>query len=126
MDRREHLKLLLAGSVGAGLFLGTSCTTEDQQTGRQIIDQGGGYGYGRTDEETARDARLYEETFFTEMEFNMVSVLADIIIPADETSGRATDAVVPEFIDVTMKDQPSLQLVTCGGLRGIDNRGNHR
>src|SRR5690625_6149705 len=99
MDRREHLKLLLAGSVGAGLFLGTSCTTEDLQTSRQIIDQGGGYGYGRTDEETARDARLYVETFFTEMEFNIISVLADIFIHAYVTYGSAPDEGVREFIE---------------------------
>lgn len=126
MDRREHLKLLLAGSVGAGLFLGTSCTTEDQETSRQIIDQGGGYGYGRTAEETARDDQLNADTFFTDMEYSMVSVLADIIIPADSDSGSATDAGVPDFIEFTMKDQPSMQLVTRGGLMWLNSQCNQR
>src|SRR5690554_7490359 len=64
----------LAGSVGAGLFMSTSCTPEDEETSRQIIAQEG-YGYGRTPEETERDARLNADTFFTETEFAMVTVL---------------------------------------------------
>lgn len=50
MDRREHLKLLLAGSFGAGLFM-TSCTKEDREKSEEIIERGAGFGYGRTDEE---------------------------------------------------------------------------
>lgn len=126
MDRREHLKLLLAGSVGAGLFMSTSCTTEDQETSRQIIDQGGGQGYGRTAEETEHNERLNADTFFTDVEYSMVSVLADIIIPADSESGGATDAGVPDFIEFTMKDQPSMQLVTRGGLMWLNTQCNQR
>ena len=79
MDRREHLKLLLAGGVGSALFLSTACTEEDRRRSEEIIAENGGSGYGRTEEEKERDARLHAETFFTEEEMAMVAVLADII-----------------------------------------------
>lgn len=125
MDRREHLKLLLAGGVGAGLFMATGCTEEDQQTSREIIDQYG-FSYGRTSEETERDERLHSDRFFSETEFKMVEVLADIIIPADEESGSATDVGVPDFIEFMMKDFPPFQLVTRGGLMWLNSQCHSR
>jgi gluconate 2-dehydrogenase gamma chain len=110
MDRREHLKLLLAGGAGAGLFMATGCTEEDQRISEEIIRENGGYGYGRTDYEKEIDERIHAEQIFTEREFEMVKVLADIIIPADEESGSATDAGVPDFIEFMMKDHPPFQL----------------
>src|SRR5690625_7626036 len=56
----------------------------------------------------------------------MGSVIVNIIIPSDETSGSSTDAGVPEFIEFTMKDQPSMQLVTRGGLMWLNNQCNQR
>jgi hypothetical protein len=50
MDRREHLKLLLAGSVGAGLIMATGCSTKDEEISREILDQNG-LNYGRTEEQ---------------------------------------------------------------------------
>lgn len=122
MDRREHLKLLFAGSIGTGLLM-TSCTEEDLETSRQIIANG---SYGRTEEEQLRDERLHSDTFFTDHERNTVEVLADIIIPADETSGSATDAGVPDFIEFMMKDIPSMQVPTRGGLMWLDNQCRQR
>jgi gluconate 2-dehydrogenase gamma chain len=125
MDRREHLKLLLAGGVGAGLFLATGCSEEDRRQSEEIL-RDAGYGYGRADYEEEHDRRLFSETFFTESEFDMVKVLADIIIPADEESGSATDAGVPDFIEFMMKDYPPFQLVTRGGLMWLNNQCNSR
>jgi len=122
MDRREHLKILLAGSVGAGLFLTTGCTEEDRKKSEEIIDEGPGFGYGRNEEEKKHDAMLHSETFFTETEFKMVGILADIIIPADENSGSATDAEVPDFIEFMMKDFPAFQVPTRGGLMWLNNQ----
>lgn len=121
MDRREHIKLLLAGSFGAGLLLSTGCSTEDRERSEQIIRAAGG-GYGRNAEEMAHDEKLHSETFFTEEELKMVAVLADIIIPADEKSGSATDAGVPDFIEFMMKDFPAFQVPTRGGLMWLNNQ----
>lgn len=123
MDRREHLKLLLAGSVGAGLFVATGCSEEDRQTSRQIISEN---SYGRTPEELARDEELKRETFFTDSELRTVEALCDIIIPSDEVSGSAGDARVPDFIEFMMKDMPSLQVPTRGGLMWLNNQCKDR
>jgi len=127
MDRREHLKLLLAGGAGAALFMSSSCTPEDQRRSEEIIaENGGGPGYGRTEEEEERDAHLRSGTFFTDHELATVAVLADIIIPADEESGSATDAGVPDFIEFMMKDYPLFQNPTRGGLMWLDSQCNER
>lgn len=58
--------------------------------------------------------------FFTEPEFRLVRVLADIVIPKDERSGSASDAGVPEFMDFMMIDQPARQVAMRGGLAWLD------
>ncbi len=58
--------------------------------------------------------------FFTEHEWATVTLLSDLIIPADDRSGSASDAGVPAFIDFMMIDQPELQLPMRGGLAWLD------
>lgn len=123
MDRREHLKLLFAGSVGAGLLMTTSCSEEDRRISEEIIADN---SYGRTEKERQRDEKLHSETFFTEEERKTVEVLCDIIIPADDVSGSATEAGVPEFIEFMMKDIPSMQVPTRGGLMWLNNQSKKR
>jgi hypothetical protein len=125
MDRREHLKLLLSGTVGSGFFMTSSISEEDVKTSKKIIRENGG-GYGRTPAEQERDEQLHAQTFFTEHELKTVAVLSDIIIPADDVSGSATDAGVPEFIEFIMKDMPYLQTPTRGGIMWLDNESKKR
>jgi hypothetical protein len=49
-----------------------------------------------------------------------IAVLCDIIIPADEVSGSATQAKVPDFIEFIVKDKPAFQTPMRGGLRWLD------
>lgn len=123
MDRREHLKLLLTGSLGTGLLITSPFTEEDLEISKKIIQES---SYGRTEEERRRDERLHSETFFTEHEMKTVEVLCDIIIPADEVSGSAAEAGVPEFIEFMMKDLPTLQTPTRGGLMWLDAQSRNR
>jgi hypothetical protein len=58
--------------------------------------------------------------FFAPHEYRTVRTLVDLILPADERSGSATDAGVPEFLDFMMVDQPLLQIAMRGGLAWID------
>jgi len=122
MDRREYLRLMISGSLGAGFFLNkaSEISQNDHETSQKIISEDGG-GYGRTEAEIERDNRLHAESFFTEHELKTVAVLADIIIPADDVSGSATDAGVPEFMEFIMKDMPNLQIPTRGGIMWLDN-----
>lgn len=123
MDRREHLKLLLTGTIGAG-FIFTQCTEEDRQISEEIIENGG--GYGRTPEEVERDERLHSQSFFTDEELRMVDHLSEIIIPADEDSGGASEAGVADFIEFMVKDIPSLQLPMRGGLMWLNGECRKR
>lgn len=66
------------------------------------------------------DQKLMEQQFFSEHEMQTVRVLSDLIIPADERSGGAIEAGVPEFIEFMMKDQPWHQTGMRGGLRWLD------
>ena len=77
---------------------------------------------GRTPEEQVRDAKLKADKFFTPQELKTVTILCDIIIPADAVSGSATQAGVPAFIEFMMKDKPENQVPMRGGLRWLDNQ----
>lgn len=116
MDRRENLKVLLTGTVATGFLLSTGCGSEDREKAKSVVA-----GYGRTPEEVLHDQKMSAETFFTEKEKKMVSLLSDIIIPKDEVSGSATDAGVPDFIEFMMKDYPPFQLPMRGGLMWLEN-----
>src|SRR6202023_4363486 len=59
-------------------------------------------------------------TFFTPDEMKTITILADIIIPKDEVSGSASDAKVPDFIELIVKDMPKHQTPMRGGLRWLD------
>jgi hypothetical protein len=65
--------------------------------------------------------------FLSAHEWATVRVLADAVIPGDDRSGGATDALVPEFIDFILDDplaepreRESLQTRVRGGLAWLD------
>ena len=84
------------------------------------------WNYGRTKKEKERDAKLFADKFFTETELKMVSVLADIILPADARSISASQSGVPAFIEFMMKDKPEMQTPMRGGLRWLDSQSLKR
>ncbi len=116
MDRRKYLKTLAAGTVGTitapSLLQGCETPEKTTVTPAPTID--------RTPEELAHYQNLMEEKFFDEHEMKTISILADIIIPADETSGSATDAGVPAFIEFIAKDMPHHQVPLRGGIKWLD------
>ena len=69
---------------------------------------------------TEEDLEKWESQFFTDHEFETVRQLANMVIPADERSGNAEDAGVPEFIDFMMLDRPNNQTPMRGGLNWLD------
>jgi hypothetical protein len=68
----------------------------------------------------------YAPTFFTPHEYDTVKILADLIIPADERSGSATDAGAPEFMDFILTTYPDSQPAIRGGLAWLDNECRDR
>lgn len=69
----------------------------------------------------------FRPKFFTPHEYATVRVLADMVIPADEHSGSATDAKVPEYMDFTMADGPEGRRIAMrGGLAWLDTESRRR
>jgi len=66
----------------------------------------------------------YRPKFFTAHEWRTVRLLVDIILPADEHSGSATQAGVPEFIDFMCSDDPGLRIPVRGGLAWLDTQAH--
>jgi hypothetical protein len=60
--------------------------------------------------------------FFTAAQFQLVSCLADLIIPPTDTPG-AVAAGVPQYIDLVVNDDPKLQEVFHDGLDKLDKSG---
>jgi len=119
MDRRQSLKLIATGAL-AGTAIATGCNTDDKnKTAASPAEPT--FTIDRNPEELKNEKRLLDmEKFFTEHEMATIAILANIIIPADEVSGSATDAKVPEFIEFIVKDMPSHQTPVRGGLRWLD------
>ncbi len=75
----------------------------------------------------ASEGKGHQPGFFGAAEWAAVRALSDLVIPADERSGGATDAGVPEFIDFLLTDALSeprererLQTQLRGGLAWLD------
>jgi hypothetical protein len=67
--------------------------------------------------------------FFNAHEWKTVRVLVDYIIPADDHSGSATDAKVPEYIDFLLAEKdanPANQVAMHGGLAWLDTECRKR
>lgn len=117
MDRRKSIKALIIGTASAGVLI-EACKTTDEKidaAATPVLDE-----TDRMEEEKLVNKNLREEKFFTPEEMATIAVLADIIIPKDETSGSATDAKVPDFIEFIVKDMPHHQTPMRGGLRWLD------
>lgn len=109
MTRREALRLMalvpLAGSLGCGLQdIGRAALQVDELSGLPL-----------------------EPQFFTPSEWRTVRLLADMVIPADDKSGSATDALVPEFMDFMLNESSeSRQQRFRDGLAWLDTESGRR
>ncbi|MFN5691960.1 MAG: gluconate 2-dehydrogenase subunit 3 family protein [Bacteroidota bacterium] len=118
MDRRKSIKTLLIGAAGTGVLVKACKETGKKETGTlpdvaALAD--------RMQEEKEYQSKLSAgETFFTPHEMKVITLLSDIIIPADVVSGSASQAKVPEFIEFIVKDMPEHQTPLRGGLRWLD------
>lgn len=113
MDRRSSLKAMFIGTVSASV-LAEAC--KSAKTTVAVA----------TDDDRMQEEKDYlvkvkaEPTFFDEHEMATITVLGDIIMPKDATSGSASEAKVPEFIEFIVKDMPEHQVPVRGGLRWLD------
>jgi len=121
MDRRKSIKTIAAGTVSAGLLL-EACKLPDKKSADEPKkDEATTSGsLDRQPEEKSRDESVMAAKFFTDHELATITILADIIIPADEVSGSASEAKVTDFIEFIVKDMPQHQVPMRGGLRWLD------
>lgn len=107
MNRRDTLKLLAAASIGSTI---PGCTARDVDRAAARVEQTGA-------------AALANRTpqVLTQHEYRTVETLVDIIIPADDRSGSATDAAVPAFIDFVLEDVDGMATPFRGGLAWVDH-----
>jgi gluconate 2-dehydrogenase subunit 3-like protein len=66
--------------------------------------------------------------FFTPHEFATVTMLADLIIPADARSGGASEAGAPAYIDFALREVEgdAMRLAMRGGLAWLDAESGRR
>ncbi|MDR6196199.1 gluconate 2-dehydrogenase subunit 3 family protein [Siphonobacter sp. SORGH_AS_0500] len=119
MKRRDTLKSIALGSLGMATVPSTDLIAAPPE--KPLVVPG-----GRQKSEAIRDAKLMADKFFTPQEMKTLTVLCDIILPADEKSGSASQAGVPAFIEFMVKDQPVHQIPLRGGLAWLDNESRKR
>ena len=75
----------------------------------------------------------YKQKSFTPQQWRTVRVLADLVIPADDKSGSATQAGVPEYIDEVLNDrrvragvENRFEAQLKGGLAWLDREARQR
>ena len=106
--RRETLKIL--GAIGA------TCAfpfPADELYGQHVHVEGA--------KPTAPRTAAYKPIFFGAVEYELVSRLTDLIIPATDTAG-ALGAGVPEYVDRVVSLNPEHQGLMRAGLEWMDER----
>jgi gluconate 2-dehydrogenase gamma chain len=124
MNRRDSLKALTVGTIGAAALIDGCKPGEVKKVANQSVADG--FILDRQPEELKQYDKVVSSTFFSEHEMATITILADIIIPKDDVSGSATDAKVPEFIEFIVKDMPDHQTPMRGGLRWLDLHASRR
>jgi hypothetical protein len=114
INRRDLLKIISAAPVAASFALTEAEAQEIHHAAQAALQT------------AAQTGTAYAPKFFTAQEYQAVKMLADLIIPADDRSGSASDAGVPEFIDFTMVDQPARHVAIRGGLAWLDSECQRR
>ncbi|HEX4170527.1 MAG TPA: gluconate 2-dehydrogenase subunit 3 family protein [Bryobacteraceae bacterium] len=82
--------------------------------------------------QSATSGTDYKRQTFDDHQWETVKVLCDLIIPADERSGSATQAGVPEFLDdwiayrTVQDNNEDLKAQIFGGLMWLDRESNRQ
>jgi gluconate 2-dehydrogenase gamma chain len=122
VNRRELFHVIGSVPAVAALTAGSALAHEQEnQQDHTHMAQG---------QESAPNKGPYQRKVFDEHQWRTVGVLSDLIVPADERSGSATQAGVPEFIDDWIhfrKEQDGnnrLEAQILGGLMWLDRESN--
>src|SRR5512139_1430644 len=112
-ERRDVLKFLAAAPLAhfavTALDLELAATTT-RETLERLAERG----------------QQYQPKVFTAAEWRTARVLVDLVIPRDARSGSATDAKVPEFMDVFMQTRENMRTWMHAGLTWLDAESRKR
>jgi len=111
MDRRQVVELFAAAPFVGAFGLPPAAAQRGSRFLRELL---------------AAPVQTYAPKFFTAHEWQTVTVLVDLVIPKDDRSGSATDALVPEFMDFILVEYPDEQLWMRGGLAWLDTETRDR
>lgn len=111
------------GSMAGGLAM-HGCKPGPDAEGDVALAPADEHHFGRTPKEKELIEKINSEQFFNEHEMATMAVLCDLILPANDKYGSATDAGVPEFIEFMSKDIPQLQTPLRGGFMWLDHKSN--
>ena len=118
-QRRAMLKALMAMPVAAGLAPLSLFAAQISQMPPNPSDVAESYAPEASD--------IYVPKILNPQEWKTIRALSDWILPADEISGSASDAGVPEFIDDWLDFQRGELLIEIRqGLAWLDTECNHR
>jgi hypothetical protein len=112
-DRRDFVKFLAAAPLAH--FAVTALDLEEAAIHTR-----------ETLEKLAQRGQQYQPRVFTAAEWRTVRVLVDLVIPKDVRSGSATDARVPEFMDVFMENRENMKTWMHAGLTWLDEETQKR
>lgn len=112
-DRRDFIKFLAAAPM-AHLAVTAADLEEAAVRTRETL------------EKFAERGQQYQPRVFDAHEWRTVGVLADLVIPRDARSGSATDARVPEFMDVFMETRENMRNWMRNGLTWLDGECQKR
>lgn len=112
LSRRDMLSTM--GTIAAGAFLLPPHVGEAMRRAQHALDH------------AAATGTAYQPKNFLPQEWETVRMLVDYIIPKDSHSGSATDAGVPEFMDVMLGLDPSLITRHRAGLTWLDTESINR
>ena len=112
-DRRDFVKFLAAAPLAH--FAVSALDLEDAAIQTR-----------ETLEKLAERGQQYQPKVFTPAEWRTVRVLVDLVIPRDARSGSATDAKVPEFMDVFMQSRENMRTWMRTGLTWLDDETRKR
>jgi gluconate 2-dehydrogenase gamma chain len=112
-DRRDFVKFLAAAPLAH--FAVTALDLEEAAIETR-----------ETLEKLAERGQQYQPKVFTPAEWRTARVLVDMVIPKDARSGSATDAKVPEFMDVFMQNRENMKTWMRAGLTWLDEETQKR
>jgi gluconate 2-dehydrogenase gamma chain len=113
ISRRDVLRTLGMGAMAGSVL-------------RVIPMQAAEYAHNLVQAEKASAGGGYTPKFFSQRQYRTLQALCETIIPAEDGSGGAIEAGVPEFIDLLSSENPEYQLKLGGGLMWLDSACSDR